>query len=80
MKSLKNKEQIRLLKLIAADLKAAIGSAHAASKTAHLEITSGRIDVCLKSMLEIEPKLYDAKKLFVLATYVNGLGKHEKNK
>lgn len=78
MAKIKQVEKAKLLVQIAADLKAATGQAHSAAKRAANDIKSGRPDDCLRAMLEIEPKLYDAKKLFVLATYVDGLGNYEK--
>lgn len=78
MRPLTGDEQEKLMGQITKDLKAATGMAHAGAKNACVNLKAGRHDDALHALLEIEPKLYDAKKLFVLATYVNGLGKYKK--
>lgn len=78
MAKIKRNEKAKLLLQIAKDLEAATGQAHSAAKSAANDIKAGRVDDCLRAMLEIEPKLYDARKLFVMATYVNGLGDYGK--
>ncbi len=78
MAKIKQDEKAKLLKQIAKDLEAVTRQAHSAAKSASNNVKVGRMDDCLQAMLEIEPKLYDAKKLFVLATYVNGLGQYGK--
>ena len=78
MAKIKATEKAKLLEQIAKDLETVTKQAHATAKSASNTIKAGRIDGCLQTILEIEPKLYDAKKLFVLATYVNGLGQYGK--
>ena len=74
MKPLKTKHAARLLHLIAADIKAATGAAQAAANTATTNAKAGRVAEAMQSILEAEPKLYDAQKLLSLATYVTQLG------
>lgn len=76
MAKIKRTEKAKLLQQIARDLETATKQAHSAARSASRNIKSGRMDECLQAMLEIEPKLYDAKKLFLMATYVNGLGQY----
>ncbi len=78
MAKINKTEKAKLLEQIARDLEAVTKQAHSAAKSASNDIKAGRMKDCLQAMLEVEPKLYDAKKLFVLATYVNGLGQYGK--
>ena len=78
MSKIKRAEKSKLLEQIAKDLEVVTKQAHSAAKSASNDIKAGRMDDCLQAMLDIEPKLYDAKKLFVMATYVNGLGQYGK--
>ncbi len=68
MKRLKSKHAARLLQLIAADIRATTGSAHAAAKAAGINARAGRVEEAMQSILEAEPKLYDAQRLMSLAT------------
>jgi len=74
MKPLKTKHAARLLHLIAADIKAATGAAQASANTATTNAKVGRVEEAMQSLLEAEPKLYDAQRLLSLATYVKQLG------
>ena len=74
MNLLKKKHTAQLLYLIAADIKAATGAAQAAANTATTNAKAGRVAEAMQSILEAEPKLYDAQKLLSLATYVTQLG------
>ena len=74
MKPIKTKQAARLLHLIAADIKAATGAAQAAANTATTNAKAGRVEEAMQSILEAEPKLYDAQRLLSLSTYVKQLG------
>lgn len=78
MAKIRRKEKAKLLEQIAKDLETATRQAHSAAGSALNDAKAGRMDDCVQAMLEIEPRLYDAQKLFVMATYVNGLGQHER--
>ena len=80
MTKVKNKHKAKLLAQIARDMEAATGMAHAASKAAVTRCDAGRFDEALIAILEAEPRLYDANKLMVLATYVNGIGTYGKER
>jgi len=77
MKLLKKKHTAQLLHLIAADIKAATSVAQAAAYAATTNAKAGRVDEAMQSILEAEPKLYDAQKLLSLATYVTQLGRYQ---
>ncbi len=74
MKPINNKVRAKLLRLIVQDLKSATAIADAIAKQAQEDLMAGRSDNAISALLEIEPRLYDAKKLFLLSTYVNDLG------
>ena len=74
----KRDEKAKLLMQIAKDIETATGQAHAAARSAVNEAKVGRPEGCLQAILEVEPKLYDAKKLFGLATYINDIGQYER--
>jgi hypothetical protein len=76
MRKLKTKHAARLLQLIAGDIKAATGSAHAAVKAAGINARAGRVEEAMQSILEPEPKLYVAQRLMSLATYVDQIGRY----
>jgi hypothetical protein len=76
MKRLKTKHAARLLQLIAADIRAATGLAHAAAKAAGINARAGRVEDAIQSILEAEPKLYDAQRLMSLATNVKQIGRY----
>ena len=76
MKRLKSKHAARLLQLISADIKAATGSAHAAAKAAGTNARAWRVEEAIQSILEAEPKLYDAQRLMSLARYVKQIGRY----
>ena len=67
-----------LLHMIAAEIRVATGAAHAAAKAARTNAKAGRVEEAMQSILEAEPKLYDAQKLLSLATYVNQIGRYQK--
>ncbi len=76
MKPLNNKDKTKLLRQIVQDLKSATGITDAIAKQAGEELKAGRSDNAICALLEIEPRIYDAKKLFLLATYVKNLGNY----
>ncbi len=63
MMRLRTKHAARLLQLIASDIKAATGSAHTAAKAAGINARAGRVEDAMQSILEAEPKVYDAQRL-----------------
>ena len=79
MKQLKPKHAARLLQMIAADIKTATSSAHAAAGAAGTNARAGRVEEAMQSILEAEPKLYDAQRLLSLATYVKQIGRYKED-
>ncbi len=77
LNKLKSKHTAHLLHMIASDIKAATGSAHAAAKAAETNARVGRMDDAMQSILEVEPKIYDAQKLLTLSTYVSQIGRYQ---
>lgn len=74
MKPITNKDKAKLLRQIVQDLKSVTTIADAIAKQAYEDLNAGRSDNAISALLEIQPRLYDAKKLFLLSTYVNDLG------
>lgn len=76
MKPLNKKNKAKLLIQIATDLKSVTRMSDALAKNACKHLNVGRQDEALNALLDIEPRIHDAKKLFLLATYVNDLGNY----
>ena len=76
MKPISKKDKTKLLRQIVQDLKLATGIAGAIAKQAHEDLKAGRSERALSTLPEIEPRIYDAEKLFLRASYVKDLGNH----
>ncbi len=68
------KHKTKLLHQIAEDMHSATRVADAAASAALKHMQAGRPEEAMHSILEVEPKLYDAQKLMSLSTYVSSIG------
>ncbi len=76
MKPISKKDKAKLLTQIASDLESVTRVSDALAKNTCKHLKAGRQDEALNALLDTEPRIHDAKKLFLLATYVNGLGNY----
>lgn len=74
---IKAKHKTKLLHQIVEDMHLATRVADAAASAALGHMQAGRPVEAMHSILEVEPKLYDAQKLMSLSTYVKGLGNND---